>query len=223
MRLLRWHGAKSTLTSVMMHLNEGERAVRFSGNWKDQKESMPDCYLREAQLLVLGAQEKALWFIRDGGVIGKLEGVPLEPGPDHFETDEAATEFREIKTRAKRALEDFKPPVGISRNDVPQAVLDDLVRHGEASTEILASEKSNENFEISSMADLVVAAEDSLKDVFSPELERRKWRVTATPWWSSMRRSLSRSRAASEEVFTRPRPTRVVGQGATWPDPSSRW
>lgn len=115
--------------------------------------------------------EKALWFIRDGGVIGKLEGVPLEPGPDHFETDEAATEFREIKARAKRALEDFKPPVGISRNDVPQAVLDDLVRHGEASTEILASEKSNENFEISSMADLVVAAEDSLKDVFSPDLE----------------------------------------------------
>ncbi len=29
----------------MMHLNEGDRAVRFSGNWKDQKESMPDCYL----------------------------------------------------------------------------------------------------------------------------------------------------------------------------------
>ena len=170
-RLLRWHGAKSTLTSVMMHLNEGERAVRFSGNWKDQKESMPDCYLREAQLLVLGAQEKALWFIRDGGVIGKLEGVPLEPGPDHFETDEAATEFREIKTRAKRALEDFKPLVGISRNDVPQAVLDDLVRHGEASTEILASEKGNENFEIGAMAELVVSAEDSLKDVFSPDLE----------------------------------------------------
>ena len=76
-RLLRWHGAKSTLTSVMMHLNEGERAVGFSGNWKDQKESMPDCYLREAQLLVLGAQEKALWFIRDGGVIGTWDPTIL--------------------------------------------------------------------------------------------------------------------------------------------------
>ena len=32
---LRWHGAKSTLTSVMMHLELGERAVRFAGNWKN--------------------------------------------------------------------------------------------------------------------------------------------------------------------------------------------
>ena len=61
---------------------------------------------------MLGAQEKALWFIRDGGVIGKLEAFPLEPGPDHFESEEAATEFREIKTRAKKALEGFQAAGG---------------------------------------------------------------------------------------------------------------
>lgn len=38
----RWHGAKATLTTVMMHLGIGDRAVRFSGNWKDVKETMPD-------------------------------------------------------------------------------------------------------------------------------------------------------------------------------------
>ena len=38
----RWHGAKSTLTSVMMHRQVGDRAVRFAGNWKECRESMPD-------------------------------------------------------------------------------------------------------------------------------------------------------------------------------------
>lgn len=42
----RWHGAKATLTSVMMHTGEGDRAVRFSGNWKEQRESMSDTYLK---------------------------------------------------------------------------------------------------------------------------------------------------------------------------------
>lgn len=76
----RWHGAKSTLTSVMMHLEIGERAVRFAGNWKECKESMSDTYLRESQLLVLSAQEKALHFLRNGGDVGGLEGVPLSFG-----------------------------------------------------------------------------------------------------------------------------------------------
>ena len=76
----RWHGAKSTLTSVMMHRQVGDRAVRFAGNWKECRESMPDTYLRESQLLVLAAQEKALHYLRSGGDIGSLEGVPLEFG-----------------------------------------------------------------------------------------------------------------------------------------------
>ena len=167
-KLLRWHGAKSTLTSVMMHLNEGDRAVRFSGNWKDQKEAMPDCYLREAQLLVLRAQEKALAFIRSGGIIGRLEGVPLNPGPDHFETDEAAADFRETKDRVRKTIGEFKPPSGLGIQDVPSAVLDEIARHGEISGEILAAEKKSENFDIENISDLVVSAADSLKESPSP-------------------------------------------------------
>ena len=56
-RRARWHGAK-------MHLELGDRAVRFSGNWKSVADSMPDRYLRESQLLVLRAQEEALKYIR---------------------------------------------------------------------------------------------------------------------------------------------------------------
>ena len=68
---LRWHGAKSTLTSVMMHLELGERAVRFAGNWKNAQQSMTDTYLRESQLLVLQTQEKALSYLRSGGATWK--------------------------------------------------------------------------------------------------------------------------------------------------------
>ena len=72
----RWRGAKATLTSVMMHTGEGDRAVRFSGKWKEQRESMSDTYLRESQLLVLSAQENALEYLRKGGKIERLVGVP---------------------------------------------------------------------------------------------------------------------------------------------------
>ena len=79
---LRWHGAKATLSTVMMHLDVGERAVRFAGNWKSAQESMPDAYLRESQLLVLRAQERALLYLREGGDVAVLEGVGLaQEGP----------------------------------------------------------------------------------------------------------------------------------------------
>ena len=74
---LRWHGAKATLTSVMQHLNLSPKVIRFSGDWKDSKEAMPDVYLREAQLMVLRGQERALAFLRKGGDIGGLIGEPV--------------------------------------------------------------------------------------------------------------------------------------------------
>ena len=74
---LRWHGAKATLTSVMQHLNLSSKTIRFSGDWKDSKEAMPDVYLREAQLMVLRGQERALAYLRAGGDIGGLVGEPV--------------------------------------------------------------------------------------------------------------------------------------------------
>ena len=74
---LRWHGAKATLTSVMQHLGLSSKTIRFSGDWKDSKEAMPDVYLREAQLMVLRGQERALAYLRAGGDIGGLVGEPV--------------------------------------------------------------------------------------------------------------------------------------------------
>ena len=61
----------------MQHLNLSPKVIRFSGDWKDSKEAMPDVYLREAQLMVLRGQERALAFLRKGGDIGGLIGEPV--------------------------------------------------------------------------------------------------------------------------------------------------
>ena len=58
--LLRWHGAKSTFTSLMQHLELDPRVIRLSGDWSSKQDAMPDVYLREAQLLCLRGQEKCL-------------------------------------------------------------------------------------------------------------------------------------------------------------------
>ena len=74
---MRWHGAKATLVTVMQHLNVPARVVRFAGSWSCPQESMADLYLREAQLLTLDAQEKALKFLRLGGNVQGLIGEGL--------------------------------------------------------------------------------------------------------------------------------------------------
>ena len=74
---MRWHGAKATLVTVMQHLNVPARVVRFAGSWSCPQESMADLYLREAQLLTLAAQEKALKFLRVGGSVQGLVGEGL--------------------------------------------------------------------------------------------------------------------------------------------------
>ena len=74
---MRWHGAKATLVTVMQHLDVPARVVRFAGSWSCPQESMADLYLREAQLLTLVAQEKALKFLRFGGSVQGLLGEGL--------------------------------------------------------------------------------------------------------------------------------------------------
>ena len=65
--VLRWHGAKASLSSLMQHLNLPKRVVRWQGNWSSQTETMPDTYLRESQVLILSCQEKCLEYLRQGG------------------------------------------------------------------------------------------------------------------------------------------------------------
>ena len=129
----RWHGAKATLTTVMMHLGVGDRAVRFSGNWKDVKETMPDTYLRESQLLVLDAQEQALAYLRGGGEVVSLEPVPLVQGTK--ERREGSEEVLEKRKEVEKP--DFK---GLSFSDVPKEVLEQGASHGGFDASVLESE-----------------------------------------------------------------------------------
>ena len=85
---LRWHGAKATLTSVMQHLKISSKVVRFSGDWHDSKENMADTYLREAMVMVLRGQERALAYLRSGGDLGGLVGEPLVRPPPSDNTSE---------------------------------------------------------------------------------------------------------------------------------------
>lgn len=129
----RWHGAKATLTTVMMHLGVGDRAVRFSGNWKDVKETMPDTYLRESQLLVVDAQEQALSYLRGGGEIVSLEPVPLVQGTK--ERHEGSEDVPEKRKEVEKP--DFK---GLSFSDVPKEVLEQGASHGGFDASVLESE-----------------------------------------------------------------------------------
>ena len=74
---LRWHGAKSTMPSIMQHLGLKPLAVRFQGAWASQMDTMPDTHLREAQTLVLEAQERCLSYLRGGGDLIRLLGTPI--------------------------------------------------------------------------------------------------------------------------------------------------
>eukprot|EP00435_Cladocopium_sp_Y103_P072453 s30_g40.t1 len=67
MELLRWHGAKATFATLMQHLHLDPKTVRLAGDWSSRDESMPETYLREAQLLVIGGQEACLTYLRAGG------------------------------------------------------------------------------------------------------------------------------------------------------------
>ena len=53
---------------MMQTLGISLRAVRFAGDWGSKDESMADTYMREAQLLVLKAQEMCLRTLRSGTV-----------------------------------------------------------------------------------------------------------------------------------------------------------
>ena len=65
--LLRWHGGKATLTSLMQHLELDPKMIRLAGDWAAKEDTMPDTYLREAQLMVLKGQEACLAYLRSGG------------------------------------------------------------------------------------------------------------------------------------------------------------
>ena len=70
--LLRWHGGKATLTTLMQHLELDPKMIRLAGDWSAKEDTMPDTYLREAQLMVLRRQESCMAYLRSGGDFGGL-------------------------------------------------------------------------------------------------------------------------------------------------------
>eukprot|EP00435_Cladocopium_sp_Y103_P034639 s1626_g9.t1 len=75
---IRWHGAKATLTSYMVHFDVKTKYVRYQGGWRKSNEAMPDLYLREAQSVVLKAQVQTIDMLRRGAALQLLEGRPLD-------------------------------------------------------------------------------------------------------------------------------------------------
>lgn len=70
---LRWHGAKATMTSFMVHFDIKTKYVRYQGGWKKASEAKPDLYLREAKTVVLKSQVQVLDLLRR-----VLEGKSLD-------------------------------------------------------------------------------------------------------------------------------------------------
>ena len=91
--LLRWHGGKATLTSLMQHLELDPKMIRLAGDWAAKEDTMPDTYLREAQLMVLRGQESCLAYLRSGGDFSSLvsSGLVVGSGPPTGDGDSDRT------------------------------------------------------------------------------------------------------------------------------------
>ena len=82
--------------------------------WKARHETMPDCYLREAQTLLIEAQQKCLTYLCKGGGLVRLEGTyPLGAEAEKQE------EYRRSHAMATQSL----PATTAAR--VPAAFLDE--------------------------------------------------------------------------------------------------
>ena len=135
---MRWHGAKATLTTVMQHLNLPPRVVRFAGDWGAAGESMADLYLREAQLLTLAAQQKALMYLRMGGGVVGLVGEPVYKQPKS--KDGQPFSFEEV-SEAMANSED-NPEVAV--HEVPQEFYDKCFEKGLPDMELVEAEVGEE-------------------------------------------------------------------------------
>ena len=124
--LLRWHGAKATFTTLMQHLNVGPKTVRLAGDWSSKEDSMPDIYLREAQLLVMKGQEACLAHLRSGGDFAGFVGAGFAglPPADGDVGDEGSNSTQKVNEPG--ASTSAPPPFdGVHASAVMEHFLDD--------------------------------------------------------------------------------------------------
>ncbi len=130
---MRWHGAKATLTTVMQHINISPRAVRFAGDWSASGEGMADLYLREAQLLTLDAQQKALRYLRLGGGVVGLVGEPVFKEPKDEEGKRCSFET------VVEAMEKMELPE-VAVHEAPQELYDQCFENGLPDMDLIEAE-----------------------------------------------------------------------------------
>ena len=105
----RWHGSKASMPTIMAHFGTKAKVIRYQGNWAKSSDTMPDTYLREAQVMVLRGQVEVLERIRAGETLDTLEGVPLREGGS------------DGKPTGPQAAEEVPSPVGASPAEVKPA------------------------------------------------------------------------------------------------------
>ena len=130
---LRWHSAKPTFVTFMQHLGISPKAVRFSGGWKDKNEGMSDVYLREAQVIIMEAQEQVLNFVRSGGNLGTFEGERVKPGEEPFQSPVLASKVADV-CAAKAA--------NVGMHEVPAEFLESDMKDGLPDFKVIEREES---------------------------------------------------------------------------------
>ena len=154
---LRWHGAKSTFTSIMQHLNVPRHAVRFAGDWAAKEDAMPDVYMREAQIMVLRAQERVISYLRAGGDLFRLSGEKIGG-----ESQESSAEARKAEDNSKVERAMAEPELfSFDGDSLAKELLDSAFdAEGKLSEETLAEEVKSVDLE-SKAKDLLMDLEDS--------------------------------------------------------------
>ena len=130
----RWHGSKATMPTIMAHFGTKAKVIRYQGNWSKKADSMPDTYLREAQVIVLKGQIEVLERIRAGETLDTLVGVPLAgdgsgPRPDGEDGSEvpnpagasANAEHRSQKAMASTLAAGCRHHEGFNKEKLPVA------------------------------------------------------------------------------------------------------
>ena len=159
---IRWHSAKSTFSSLMQHLNVDTKVVRLAGGWSSKDEMMPDTYLREAQVMVLGAQEKVLEHLRRGGDLEKFDVAPLDDPPPKGGVDQSHEDVEKTTTEA------MEPFSGKHHSRCREELLDGAFYQGGRPDFDLVQAEAAVKIEMDRLEDLVTKEAEPLELV--PEL-----------------------------------------------------
>eukprot|EP00434_Breviolum_minutum_P009285 symbB.v1.2.008182.t1/scaffold450.1/size202773/1 len=160
----RWYGAKSTFSSLMQHLSVDTKVVRLAGGWTSRDENMPDTYLREAQIMVLGAQEKVLDYIRKGGDLEKFESTPLDHPPKKGETSYTGEQ------KEAPVVEAMEPFSGKHHSRCREELLDEAFDSGGRPNFEKVQLEANIKIELDKLDELVGQAAEPLEMV--PEIPK---------------------------------------------------